>query len=56
MFWPKEGEPELAACHACQQVRNTLDQEHYAAHLDPLLTKRGRAYYAEVRARQATRW
>lgn len=56
VFWPKEGEAELAACHACQQVRNTLAEEHYAAHLDPLLTKGGRRYYQGVRARQAARW
>lgn len=56
LLWPEEGKPVYAACHACQQVRNTLAEEHHAAHLAPLLTKRGRAYYAEVRARQATRW
>lgn len=54
--WFEEDRPAYAACYRCQRVRGDLDEEHYAAHLDPLLTKRGRRYYEQVRARRAQRW
>lgn len=56
LTWPKEDRPAYAARYRCQRVRGDLDEQHYAAHLDPLLTKRGRRCYEQVRARRAVRW